>query len=484
MCLKTYLAKSSSNNLVLTRKDVNSTKSDGPVREDIIASQRATWQMLVKYGLMTKEKYSRLTRKTPLTEEERTGFVARQLVETRQGTKTLATILKRLFPDTQIVCSRAANVSDFRKKFGFPKLREISDLHHAHDAYLNIVVGNAYYSKFTASPMKFIRDCTNRKEHYNLGRMFESDIRRDGKTAWVAPGKNLRGGTIETVRDVLLKHSALMTRQAFTYSGGFAKDNLTSARKAAKSPDKYMPSKTSDRRLCNVARYGGHASMSTAFFFLVESGEKKRVRSIEALPAHLAGKAGEHGFLERYCEGIGLKNPNIRIRKIHIGSLFEKDGFRFHVTGKSGSALCTRNAEDLRMEPGISDYAGRLERFGKTGNMFGITMDENLKLYEAILKKHTNGKFKRHPNPVGDKLAAGREKFKEMGLEDQCGMLLQMLCLSAQIPGASADLSAIGEGTACGAMRINKNISGMDGIFLIHQSVTGIHERRINLQTV
>lgn len=29
------------------------------------------------------------------------------------------------------------------------KVREVNDFHHAKDAYLNIVVGNTYYVKFT-----------------------------------------------------------------------------------------------------------------------------------------------------------------------------------------------------------------------------------------------------------------------------------------------------------------------------------------------
>ena len=32
------------------------------------------------------------------------------------------------------------------------KSREINDLHHAKDAYLNIVVGNVFDTKFTRSP--------------------------------------------------------------------------------------------------------------------------------------------------------------------------------------------------------------------------------------------------------------------------------------------------------------------------------------------
>jgi hypothetical protein len=40
-------------------------------------------------------------------------------------------------------------VSEFRQKYKIEKLREMNDLHHAEDAYLNIVVGNVMHEKFT-----------------------------------------------------------------------------------------------------------------------------------------------------------------------------------------------------------------------------------------------------------------------------------------------------------------------------------------------
>ena len=49
-----------------------------------------------------------------------------------------------------IVYSKAKNVDDFKQRHGIVKCRETNDLHHARDAYLNIVVGNVYDTKFTS----------------------------------------------------------------------------------------------------------------------------------------------------------------------------------------------------------------------------------------------------------------------------------------------------------------------------------------------
>ena len=44
------------------------------------------------------------------------------------------------------------------------KSRDVNDLHHAKDAYLNIVMGNVYNVKFTKDPLKFIKT----KETYSI----------------------------------------------------------------------------------------------------------------------------------------------------------------------------------------------------------------------------------------------------------------------------------------------------------------------------
>ena len=89
---------------------------------------------------MTEEKYKRLTRTTELRDDEMADFINRQLVETRQSTKEVIGVLKRVFADSEIIWSKASNVSDFRalpKRIGevsvprFVKCRELNDLHHA-----------------------------------------------------------------------------------------------------------------------------------------------------------------------------------------------------------------------------------------------------------------------------------------------------------------------------------------------------------------
>ena len=61
-------------------------------------------------------------------------------------------------PDSEIVYVKGRSVSKFRQDYDFVKVRDMNDLHHAKDAYLNIVVGNAYYTKFTKNAVWFIKE--------------------------------------------------------------------------------------------------------------------------------------------------------------------------------------------------------------------------------------------------------------------------------------------------------------------------------------
>ena len=94
----------------------------------------------------------------------------------------------------------------------------MNDYHHAKDAYLNIVVGNTYYVKFTKDAAWFVRNNPGRT--YNLKKMFEKEtVRRGDETAWI-PGKD---GTIKTVKRIMKKNNILFTRKAYEVKGLAAK---------------------------------------------------------------------------------------------------------------------------------------------------------------------------------------------------------------------------------------------------------------------
>ena len=265
-------------NRVLVKKKCNQMKEDKyPIDETVRKKMQPFWKSLVDAGLISEEKYKRLIRRNGFEPSELAGFISRQLVETRQSTKAAASILQQVIPDTQIVYVKAPTVSKFRKDFKFLKVREMNDYHHAKDAYLNIVVGNAYFVKFTSNPIHFIKENPGRS--YNLKKMFEQErIERNGEIAW--EGGN---GTIVTVRKFMEKNNILVTRRSYEATGALFDQQIVKKGKGQ------VPIKSSDERLCDIQKYGGYNKEAGAYFVLAESEGKKgkKIRTIEYVPIRL-----------------------------------------------------------------------------------------------------------------------------------------------------------------------------------------------------
>ena len=480
------------NNMVLVNKSSNNHKQDKyPLEESIRKACMPLWLDLRQNGFMNEEKYKRLTGNTEFTDEQLEGFIARQIVETGQATKGITRILEQLLPESKVVYSKAKNVSDFRQKFSLPKSRLINDFHHANDAYLNIVVGNAYYAKFTDNPRNFIakqHQMNKSDRNYHMGKFFEYDV----KGAWKGCGKQLEDGsfpqkgTIITVKKMLKKNTPILTRMNYVNHGGITKQTRHSAEEARKGSG-YLPFKTSDSRL-DIREYGGFSDVSTAYFFLVESDEKnKRVRTLETVPVYLADRIEkEPGLLEEYCiKSLGLINPSIRVRKIKVQSLIKKDGYFIHVTGKTVDRLTLRNATSICLDTSFVDYIKKIENYTVKNYLDeGVSKEENCRLYLELVDKHISGVYKNRPNPVGLKLKDGYEVFCKLDLEKQVQVLIQILNMSAIVASGKGDLKLLQLSQATGVMLIPKKISGMKECVLINQSITGLKEQRVDLLTV
>ena len=477
------------NNLVLVSKPENAHKSDEyPLSQSIRNNNVvvAHWKYLKDKGLITDEKYRRLISAKSFTDEQKADFIARQLVETGQGVKSVADFLKQAMPDTRVVYSKASNVSSFRNQFDLTKSRLVNDFHHANDAYLNIVVGNVYYTKFTQNPRNYIKndylkDKDNRE--YNLGKMFDRDVRRNGKTAWVASSET-DPGTIATVKRIMKRNTPIMTRQSFCGHGGIADQTLYSKNKAKGSG--YIPLKTSkDEKLRDVTKYGGFAKASTAYFCLVEHTVKgKRIRTLEAVPVYLvdAIRKDQTKLTEYLTEQIGMQDVSIRIRKIPLQSLIRLNGFDVYLSGKTGNQLVLRNAVNLCLEPYWIRYIKNIEKYIKTGYLpKDIDAESNLALFEQLISKNTEGIYAKRPNPIGSKLVAGEDSFKQLSVEDQFFVIYQILRISAIGADSQADLRKIGASEHTGVMLMNKNITNCSECILIDSSAIGLSVKKTNL---
>lgn len=480
------------NNLVLVKKEINAHKSDGyPLADGIQKKCRVFWNELKSGGFITAEKYERLTRTFEFTEDERVSFINRQLVETRQGTKAITDLFKKTFPQADIVYVKAPNVSAFRQKYKLLKCRNVNDFHHAQDAYLNIVVGNVYHVKFTKNPYNFIREYKKapEKNPYHMDKIFNYPVVRNDEVAWQTKNDE----SITMVKSMMKKNTPLVTRRNFEVHGALADQTIYGAKVAEKASGVgYVGVKTSDERLSDTLKYGGFRKMTGAYFCLVEhTQKKKRIRTIEAVPLYLKHQLDTKEKLEQYfVESYGYENPNVRIEKIKMYSLIKVNGFYMYLTGRSGNRLIVCNAVQMVLRQEWMMYIKEItkaigaeftdEYIEKKGT---ISKSKNRQLYDLLCEKHLNCIYKLRPNPVGENLIKGKEKFDKLSILEQIYVLLQILQLS-QLINQGANLELIGFSKNTGKTLTSKIISNCNEIKLINQSITGLYENEVDLLTI
>lgn len=482
-------ADDSLDNRVLVRKNVNAAKSDRyPLAEEVRQSRHAFWKMLLDKGLISRTKYARLVRNTPLSADELASFIGRQLVETRQSTKAAAEILKKVFENADIVYAKAGNASRFRQTFGFLKVRDVNDFHHAKDAYINIVVGNIYFTKFTADPKHFFAE----KNHtYTLNdAMYKRPVVRGGVTAWV-PGED---GTIAAVRRWMRKNNILFTRYSFCQQGGLF-DQLP-----VKKGKGQVPLKSDGSPIGNIEKYGGYNKAGVSYFMYVRAKEKKgkkekKVYRFVPVLLYRAGALRTDADRRAYCleewkrENKAYTEPEILLRKIKYNALLEQDGFRMHISGRSNERVVLKNAAELCLseeEAALIKRMGKfLERKNKNKEETVTAYDkidavQTLALYETFAEKLERGIYRIVLGTQAESLRKGKETFAALSLEEQCQVLMEILHFFQCNPVLS-DLHLIGGAGHAGYLSISFDVTKQKGLALIHQSVTGFFEKRISL---
>lgn len=473
------------NNRVLVDRKANAEKGDTyPLKPEIRKANQSYWHMLLEKGFISKRKYERLVRSTPLEADELLDFINRQLVETRQSTKAVAQIMEALLPDTKVVYVKARLASDFRNKYDLLKCREVNDLHHATDAYLNVVVGNAYHTKFTSDPRNFFSQPDHR---YNLRTFFEYDIKRGNSVGWLAG----EAGSIKTVKHVIRKNNALVTRMPFSQQGALFDTQLV--RKNLWQ----LPQGSAHPGFADPSKYGGYNKVTGAYFMLVEHEEKKgrRSRSLIDMPLHLTDSLDEGQVKDMLKKDKGLIDPVILIPKIRMNSLFDVDGFRMNITGRTGVRIIYAPAQQLKIgamwESYLRDvlkFAGRCAEYRRLNLMQnltvrstdGITRKKNVELYEIFLAKLRDSSYGVWLGQQAINLESAKERFIALSEGDQCEMLKEILNFFT-CNRAMANLQLLNLGSSLGIIRTNRTLSGYKKALLIHQSVTGLFEQVVDL---
>ena len=503
------------NNKVLVKSEYNRTKGDTyPIstKFDWAKKMDAFWRTLVSLNLMTKEKYSRLIRKEELSDDELGSFIARQLVETNQTTKAVIDLLKIITNNPRdVVYSKAGHISDFRKKYDIIKCRDVNDLHHAKDAYLNIVVGNVLFNRFTDDPRNFYRKSSyNTAMTKNIKKVFDNIIKnyKTGTVVW-DPNKQR-----QKVENIARRTECIISRMSFkNLNDGFYDETIYKSEKNDPKTNAKISLKGSlDNPLNNIERYGGYNKLSIAYFMLVESEDKNhnKIKTIESVPVYYLRKyRNDPNIDEKVFNDIvkenNLINAHVIIDKINIKSTLKIDNGEYWLGGKTGNQYILHNANQWHISQKDEKYVKVITKYmqmkneKKTDNLIendnkvilspsskegnreiALTQAENESLYNTIIKQLSKPLYKNSSLEVfKDKLISLTNVFASLTEKQKAEVIANIIKRVAT--GASiSNLNLLNEGSSVGRIYLGKNITGKN-IYLIKRSVTGLIEKYIKL---
>ena len=469
------------NNKILVDSKANGDKSDSyPVNLCIQNKMRGYWTYLNKFGLLSDEKYKRLIRTTHFTEAEKFEFINRQLVETRQSTKAVAALLKELYPKTEIVYVKAGLTSEFRQQFNLLKSRQVNDLHHAKDAYLNVVAGNVWHSKFSR---QFWRDDAD--NNAKVETVFTRRVICNGKTVWNGAADKDR------VVKIARKNTAHITKYSFCRKGGYFDQMPVKAAAGLIPIKKGRPTEI----------YGGYNKSTASFFVLVKYKVAKKqdvmLMPVELLYANefITDDVFAVDYAKRTVEAI-INKPLESIefllnkRMIKVNTVLSLNGFRVCITGKSsgGKTIGVSSLTAFKTSYENELYIKRLESFEKkrkkNNNIIfsekydGISAEKNLDLYDCYIGKLQNAPYKYRPNNLVDTLTKGRKKFECLRPDEQATVLLSVQGLFGRM--IKADLTAIGGAKNAGEAKLSSSLSNWKknytDVRIIDQSASGLFE--------
>ena len=519
-----FIKDDSLDNRVLTSSKDNRGKSDNVPSLEVVEKMKTFWQQLLDSKLISERKFNNLTKaereRGGLNELDKVGFIKRQLVETRQITKHVAQFLDARFNkevtekdknnrNVKIITLKSNLVSNFRKEFGLYKVREINDYHHAHDAYLNAVLAKAILKKYPKLEPEFVY---GDYQKYDLKRYIS--ISRDPKEVekatqkyffysnllnffkeevHYADGTIVRRANIEyskdtgeiawnkekdfaTIKKVLSLPQVNIVKKTEVQTGGFSKESIL----PKGNSDKLIPRKTKDI-LWDTTKYGGFDSPVIAYSILliadIEKGKAKKLKTVKTLVGiTIMEKAAFEKNPITFLENKGYHN----VRKENILCLPKYSLFEL----ESGRRRMLASAKELQKgnEIVLPVYLTTLLYHSK--NVHKLDEPEHLE----YIQKHRY-EFKDLLNLVSEfsqkyVLAdANLEKIKNLYADNEqadieilANSFINLLTFTAL--GAPAAFKFLGKDVD---RKRYTTVSEILNATLIHQSITGLYETRIDL---
>lgn len=508
-----FLKDNSIDNKVLVSSASNRGKSDDVPSLEVVKKRKTLWYQLLKSKLISQRKFDNLTKaeRGGLSPEDKAGFIQRQLVETRQITKHVARLLDERFNNkkdednktlrtVKIITLKSTLVSQFRKDFELYKVREINDFHHAHDAYLNAVVASALLKKYPKLEPEFVygdypkynsfrerKSATEKVYFYsNIMNIFKKSIPLADGTVIDRPlievneetGESVwnKESDLATVRRVLSYPQVNVVKKVEVQSGGFSKELV----QPHGNSDKLIPRKTK-KMIWDTKKYGGFDSPIVAYSVLVmaerEKGKSKKLKPVKELVGItiMEKESFEKNTID-FLERRGLRNiQDENIIQLPKFSLFELEngrrrllasakelqkGNEFILTNKLVKLLYHAKNIHNTLEPEHLEYVETHRAdFGKILDVVSVFSEKYI-LAETNLKKireiyHTN---------------------MDAEIDELVISFINLLTFTSI--GAPATFKFFGHNIE---RKRYSSVAEILNATLIHQSVTGLYETRIDL---
>lgn len=352
---RTLIKDNSIDNKALVLRSENQIKAANFVLPEQFRTpyMKGFWQHLKNMKLLSVKKYNNLCR-YKFDEKSISGFINRQLVETRQICKHVANIIKNYHTDSNVIYIPANLIHNYREKFQLYKFRNLNDYHHAHDAYLVAVLGE-YKTSYLKPSIDYDELRSLNKKLYESGHYkklgegyvinsLDLDINtffkfydEEGVVTFDIENFN------NTVENTLYRNDILISRKTEKKTNEFYDQTIYGA-KANKSG---LPIKE------NLDGYGCYSSINCAYLSFIEYGNKKKLIGIPIIIEQKSKTRPEvkHEFIKKH---LRLKNDDFKIvrDKIYFNSIIDYKGQKVFIVGYSiGHKNCElRNATELRIK--------------------------------------------------------------------------------------------------------------------------------------
>lgn len=481
---QSYIKDDSFENTVLVLSEENQRKGDSLLLDaDIRRKMAGLWHELHRVKLIGDKKYKNLTRSV-VTDRQMEGFINRQLVETSQIVKFVRMLLKSQYPDTEICSIKASLSHEIREKYNLPKIREVNDYHHAHDAFLACEMGrflSIRYEEAFTNPVGLTK--LMRKFVKKESEEAQKQHRIPGTTLFFVasfskPGFDLETGEVikdewnpieevEKIKRTFGFKQCFVSRMPEMTSGTFWDETVYSPKN--KTMKLALPVKGN----LLPEKYGSYSSIQLSFSAICRGKKKNKSQYyIVDIPRTKSTELYKNSittsnYLAKVLRSSGVEFEELIYPALLKNQVIEYGGQRFYVVS-SGEL---RNG----VAPSFSydDYA-------MISNYFDGNKDENataLIIYDLLSKTISS----RMP-VLADrlKLDSKRAAFSALDCEDSKKVLVSLLNTinGSKVP---SDTTKIGGPTRTEricisiAAQLNKNPAEFS---VIEQSVTGMFERR------